>query len=336
MNTNPDCTLSFADLSLKPESDHDLLCRMDNILSRLTPRTFRQLIKEVNCLPIKSEAQLNGVVDLIIEKVVAEPNSSDVYAKLCRSMMGLKVPSAKNRAQTLNFRKVLLNRCQAEFVKDDREMFRKKAVEMDAAGTPEEKIRLNEELELARDQSRRRHLGNIMFTGELFKLGMLTEGIMHDCVVKLFKKKDEESLERLCWLLSTIGKDLDSCKDKPRMDQYFNQIEKIIKERKISSQTHVLLQDLIELRMRNWVPLSEEVPKTADQIHKLAQVEEQSEDLEKHNLTPMKHDDWKHPSGHQGSAAGACWREDGQEINDVKKAVLDEKDSQPIGDKSMV
>lgn len=32
---------------------------------------------------------------------------------------------------------------------------------------------------------------------------------MHDCVVKLLKNHDEESLECLCRLLTTIGKDLD-------------------------------------------------------------------------------------------------------------------------------
>ena len=38
---------------------------------------------------------------------------------------------------------------------------------------------------------------------------MLTEAIMHDCVVKLLKNHDQESLECLCRLFSTIGKDLD-------------------------------------------------------------------------------------------------------------------------------
>lgn len=65
------------------------------------------------------------------------------------------------------------------------------------------------ELDEARDQARRRSLGNIKFIGELFKMKMLTEAIMHDCVVKLLKNHDEESLECLCRLLSTIGKDLD-------------------------------------------------------------------------------------------------------------------------------
>ncbi|XP_058249122.1 eukaryotic translation initiation factor 4 gamma 1-like [Hemibagrus wyckioides] len=50
---------------------------------------------------------------------------------------------------------------------------------------------------------------NIRFIGELFKLNVLKEQIMHTCIVKLLKNHDEESLECLCRLLSTIGKNLD-------------------------------------------------------------------------------------------------------------------------------
>ena len=45
---------------------------------------------------------------------------------------------------------------------------------------------------------------------------MLTENIIHDCVVKLLKSNDEESIECLCKLLVTIGKDLDHPKAKVR------------------------------------------------------------------------------------------------------------------------
>lgn len=141
----------------------------------------------------------------------------------------------------MNFRKLLLNRCQKEFERDqdDDEIFEKKQKELDAAKEVslvslllqaamsgaltlshthsracvrpqgEERDRLKVELDEAKDQARRRSLGNIKFIGELFKLKMLTEAIMHDCVVKLLKNHDEESLECLCRLLSTIGKDLD-------------------------------------------------------------------------------------------------------------------------------
>lgn len=84
---------------------------------------------------------------------------------------------------------------------------------------PEERTRLHDELEEAKDKARRRSIGNIKFIGELFKLKMLTEAIMHDCVVKLLKNHDEESLECLCRLLTTIGKDLDFEKAKVRPQQ---------------------------------------------------------------------------------------------------------------------
>ena len=37
---------------------------------------------------------------------------------------------------------------------------------------------------------------------------------MHDCIVKLLRRNDEESFECLCKLLVTIGKDLDHEKGK--------------------------------------------------------------------------------------------------------------------------
>lgn len=79
-----------------------------------------------------------------------------------------------------------------------------------------ERERLQGELEEAKNKARRRSIGNIKFIGELFKRKMLTEAIMHDCVVKLLKNHDEESLECLCRLLTTIGKDLDFEKAKVR------------------------------------------------------------------------------------------------------------------------
>ena len=85
----------------------------------------------------------------------------------------------------------------------------------------EERDRLKVELEESKDKARRRSLGNIKFIGELFKLKMLTEAIMHDCVVKLLKNHDEESLECLCRLLSTIGKDLDFEKAKVTCDPFY-------------------------------------------------------------------------------------------------------------------
>ncbi|KAA0719054.1 Eukaryotic translation initiation factor 4 gamma 1 [Triplophysa tibetana] len=258
----------------------ELFRRVRSILNKLTPQMFQQLMKQVTELTIDTEERLKGVIDLTFEKAISEPNFSVAYANMCRCLMGLKVPTSDKPGVTVNFRKLLLNRCQKEFEKDqdDDEIFEQKQKELDAAAEEEERQRLKDALEDAKDKARRRSLGNIKFIGELFKLKMLTEPIMHDCIVKLLKNHDEESLECLCRLLSTIGKDLDFEKAKPRMDQYFHQKEKIIKDRKMSSRIRFMLQDVIDLRQNNWVPRrGDQGPKTIDQIHKEAEMEEHRE-----------------------------------------------------------
>ncbi|XP_040205724.1 eukaryotic translation initiation factor 4 gamma 1 isoform X3 [Rana temporaria] len=311
----------------------ELFRRVRSILNKLTPQMFQQLMKQVTDLAIDTEDRLKGVIDLIFEKAISEPNFSVAYANMCRCLMGLKVPTTDKPGVTVNFRKLLLNRCQKEFEKDkdDDEVFEKKQKELDAATLPEEKTRLNDELVAAKDIARRRSLGNIKFIGELFKLKMLTEAIMHDCVVKLLKNHDEESIECLCRLLSTIGKDLDFDKAKPRMDQYFNQMDKIIKERKTSSRIRFMLLDVIDLRMCNWVPRrADQGPKTIDQIHKDAELEKQREHVKVQQLMSNKQQDKRRdPPGGGGGGRPTGGRSNAQ-TDDGWNTVPITKGSRPI------
>ncbi|XP_028663587.1 eukaryotic translation initiation factor 4 gamma 3-like isoform X5 [Erpetoichthys calabaricus] len=263
----------------------ELFRKVRSILNKLTPQMFNQLMKQVADLTIDTEERLKGVIDLVFEKAIDEPSFSVAYANMCRCLATLKVQMTDKPNSTVNFRKLLLNRCQKEFEKDkvDDDVFERKQKELESAASQSERDRLQEELEEAKDKARRRSIGNIKFIGELFKLKMLTEAIMHDCVVKLLKNHDEESLECLCRLLTTIGKDLDFEKAKPRMDQYFTQMEKIVKERKTSSRIRFMLQDVIDLRQNNWVSRrADQGPKTIEQIHKEAKIEEQEEQRKVH------------------------------------------------------
>ena len=63
---------------------------------------------------------------------------------------------------------------------------------------------------IAMTRMRKRSLGNIRFIGELFKLKMLSETILHECITRLLKSSsDEESLECFARLITTTGKELD-------------------------------------------------------------------------------------------------------------------------------
>ncbi|XP_034079539.1 eukaryotic translation initiation factor 4 gamma 1-like isoform X2 [Gymnodraco acuticeps] len=283
------------------DSEHgktqELFKSVRSILNKLTPQKFQQLMKMVNNLTIDTEERLKGVIDLTFEKAIAEPNFSVVYGNMCRCLMGLKVETTDKPGFTVNFRKLLLNRCQKEFEKDqvDDEIFERKQKELDTATVPEEKQRLTEQLQCEKDNAHRRSMGNMKFIGELFKLKMLTEVIMHNNIVKLLKNHDEESLECLCRLLSTIGKDLDFEKAKPRMDQYFNQMEKIIKDKKTSFKIRFMLQDVLDLRRSSWVSRrGEQGSKTMEQIHTDAELEEQLEQIK------VQHAFISKPSGGHG------------------------------------
>ncbi|XP_058489428.1 eukaryotic translation initiation factor 4 gamma 1-like isoform X9 [Solea solea] len=283
------------------QKTQELFKRVRSILNKLTPQKFQELMKQVTELTIDTEERLKGVIDLTFEKAISEPNFSVAYANMCRCLMGLKVQTPDKPG--MNFRKLLLNRCQKEFEKDkdDDEIFEKKQKELEAASEDGLKQRLMDELMVAKDQAKRRSLGNIKFIGELFKLKMLTEVIMHDCIVKLLKNHDEESLECLCRLLSTIGKDLDFEKAKPRMDQYFTQMEKIIKERKTSSRIRFMLQDVLDVRRNNWVPRrGDQGPKTIDQIHKEAELEEHREQMKVQQVLISKKEYGGGPGGRMG------------------------------------
>uniref|UniRef100_A0A8C9TZ83 Eukaryotic translation initiation factor 4 gamma 3 n=1 Tax=Scleropages formosus TaxID=113540 RepID=A0A8C9TZ83_SCLFO len=351
VSVNDDVQLKKAENAWKPgmkregiaddpdaQKTKELFRKVRSILNKLTPQMFNQLMKQVTDLTIDTEERLKGVIDLVFEKAIDEPSFSVAYSHMCRCLATLKVPMADKPSTTVNFRKLLLNRCQKEFERDkvDDVVFEKKQKELEAATSASERERLQEELEEAKDKARRRSIGNIKFIGELFKLKMLTEAIMHDCVVKLLKNHDEESLECLCRLLTTIGKDLDFEKAKPRMDQYFNQMEKIVKERKTSSRIRFMLQDVIDLRLHNWVSRRvDQGPKTIEQIHKEARIEEQEEQRKVHQQLLSKENKRRPEQREQRALRDETWSTvpmtknsrtiDPNKIPKISKPTIDDK-----------
>lgn len=76
----------------------------------------------------------------------------------------------------------------------------------------------------------------ILLTGELYKIDMLTSSIMVYCMTYLIEKEEEEKLECLCKLLTTIGQLVES-KVKDKLDLIFQKMQEIVdrKSNKISS-----------------------------------------------------------------------------------------------------
>lgn len=103
MSLSDDIQLNKAEKAWKPaakksRADEDdsealktqeLFRRVRSVLNKLTPQMFQQLMKQVTELTIDTEERLKGVIDLIFEKAISEPNFSVAYANMCRCLMGV-------------------------------------------------------------------------------------------------------------------------------------------------------------------------------------------------------------------------------------------------------
>jgi len=213
------------------------------------------------------------------------------------------------------FRKYLLNRCQEDFergwaaressqnaakskeAEDKAKQERNEAAEADAKAAAErgETVKETEQkdTELLSDEyyelakAKRRGLGLVRFIGELCKKSMLTERIMHLCVKQLLHnttEPEEEDIESLCKLLTTVGQTMDSPKYTSLMDIYFERMHNIVDSGKINSRMKFMLIDVIELREKQrWVPRHAQAnmgPKTIAQVHEEAKMQQQAKDAE--------------------------------------------------------
>lgn len=248
--------------------------RVRGILNKLTPEKFDKLSLELLNVGIESQVILRGIILLIFEKALDEPKYSSMYAQLCHQLCEDAPNFEQTSSNITTFRRLLLNKCQDEFEN------RSKATEVfdrrDSPLTPDEA----EQYHIAKQKM----LGNIKFIGELGKLEMLHEGILHKCIKQLLEKKKNiamedmaEDLECLCYLMRTVGRRLDTNKAKSWMDQYFARMRSFANREELPSRIRFMLQDVQELRNNNWKPRHinrENGPRTITEIRKEAADEE--------------------------------------------------------------
>ncbi|XP_043492134.1 eukaryotic translation initiation factor 4 gamma 3-like isoform X5 [Polistes fuscatus] len=276
--------------------------RVRSVLNKLTPQKFSTLVEQVRALNIDTQERLQGVINLVFEKAVDEPSFSVAYALMCKELAMIEASGndksgAKQTESSVNFRKLIISRCQKEFEKNpiDEVTRTNKLKEIDECTDPEKKKDLLLQLEEEERRIRIKSVGNIRFIGELYKQGMLTTSIMHRCIIHLLDQNDEDSLECLCKLLTTIGKDLESKSKYEEMQEYFCKMSEIVCRRgqsKISSRIRFMLQDVIDLRANKWVPRRDDSnPKTIDQIQKEVESERLDTQLTNTPLNTPRKDD---------------------------------------------
>lgn len=281
-------------------------------LNKMTPENFEKISNQILEIAAQSKDEQDGrtlrqVIQLTFEKATDEAHWAAMYAKFCKRMLETMSPEVKDVTITDKngnvvsggalFRKYLLNRCQEDFEHGW-------AVEMPKPkeGESKETVMLSDEYYKAM-AVKRRGLGLVQFIGELFKLGMLTERIMHECVRKLLDfqgEPDEAEIESLSKLLRTIGASLDSTeKGMMMMNAYFERISTLVESPDLPSRLQFMLMDIMDLRRDRWQSKDGlKGPKTREEIR--AEVSTSCATLKRRNVFPRS------DANHQQAEAAAA------------------------------
>ena len=240
------------------------------LLNELTMERLDSILNQLIAWANKSEKEkdcrtLTRVTELIFEKATDEARFSEMYARLCHKMMEkisprvqddrIKNSEGKPFAGGQLFRKYLFSRCQEEFergwvTKETTATPATKITEDHASGKAHERTKGGEEYELYSEEyyavanAKRRRVGLIRFIGELFKLQMLTERIIHEHIKKLLAnaQAENEEIEGLCELLTTVGSLLDTPKARGHFNVYFSRIRELTKNSDIDRRMAFMLQ----------------------------------------------------------------------------------------------
>ncbi|GJQ11346.1 hypothetical protein GpartN1_g3137.t1 [Galdieria partita] len=271
-----------------------------SILNKLTYEKFDRLYEQILDVKIDSPELLRGIVSEIFDKALLEPNFGPMYAELCDrlsiSMQRMLDESADGgfrdeSGKKVTFKSILLSNCQSEFQKFAKcetstekleSVSKEKETSIDAGDKSDSILTVEEEEE--RLKMKRRMIGNIKFIGELFKKDMISERVIRDdCIPRLLSlslvpNPDDDDLESLCKLLTSVGAKLDShAENRPMLDQYFQALDKFRATVKLPSRIRFMIMDLLDLRKNNWVERRQEAQaKTIGEIHADAQREERA------------------------------------------------------------
>ncbi|XP_046633301.1 eukaryotic translation initiation factor 4G-like isoform X3 [Daphnia pulicaria] len=225
----------------------------EDILKGLTWANIQQRKEQVKALTIDTEERLIEMSQLICKKVLVEKAFYlPLLAKICSALSHRKVASALNPAKTTNFRALLIYQCQKHF---DRERH-----------SPVDVVEKKKEIENAETkQVWNKSTIITRFIGELFKYRVVSSNFLNSCMCRLLTRaeiEDEESLDCLCILLSTVGKAVEyrvEMKEFPAISNLenlniaFNFLESVVTKSGISDYLRSRIEHVIDVRNHDWI-----------------------------------------------------------------------------------
>ena len=249
--------------------------RLRALLNKLTLELFGKISAQIAAIEVGSEEELAAFANAVVLKAQGEHHFCAMYAELC-AVLSARAVLDDDPSKPRRFRTALLGRCQQEFETDL--ATRMAGAEQEAA----EKELPPEDRDLLLIRTKRHYLGHMKFLGELYLKGLLKEKIVHEVISILFGEEgddDEERIECLCKLLTTVGETLEKSTSKEKylklVTLYFQHLDKMGDDKALPSRTRFMCKDVVELRRSGYVSRREElVAKTVTEIRAEAEREQ--------------------------------------------------------------
>lgn len=170
---------------------------------------------------------------IAFEKAIDEPKFAVMVTQLTQKMArkilsetrgdNPKDPTGKAISGVTLFLRYLVTQCQEDFERDFK----------------------SGQYHVIAPKTKRRDLDLVKFLCELFKVQVLSEGVMHKLIQILLSSAtdpEEKIIEPLCTLMTSVGTILDHEKAKTCIDGYFDRMGNYIKSNKLSLGSKLMLQ----------------------------------------------------------------------------------------------
>jgi translation initiation factor 4G len=208
--------------------------------------------KHIDDLPINL---LSGCVELEFEKAISKPIFSAIYAQLCRRVSSRYMSQENDEEQSATFENLLITMCKKELTKywgGRKRRETKFKVDFEKETDPAKMELMKSNNDEAERSIRQRAVGTVVLIGDLYKMEMFSLRTMNQFIMSLFSYSDEDSLECLCKLLTTIGKQMEL--ENPKcLVKYFAKLNDVVVKNTIPAYSCVSsIQNVIELRRNKW------------------------------------------------------------------------------------
>lgn len=210
-----------------------------SILNKLTIEKFDTLYEQLATCGISTPEHIEILMREVFEKATEQHHFIGMYADLCVRLKAdprLAATMGAAVGEPTSFSHLLWHQCKVAF-----EQLLKPRTEKANEG----------DLTLeAKEERKRRALGNVKFVGQLMVCGMFSSSLLVTWSDALWRGHTTcpEALESLAALLTVAGKKFDGS----RLDTIFGRLSELTKDREVSARNRFLLQDLLELREKGW------------------------------------------------------------------------------------